>query len=194
MEGESCDTNADGSRYTYYHAPTGSDEPRAVLINWHVSGLIVPAIGSDAAICSTVGKSTGIIVVDADNRKAPENPFPAAINEALISCNGSMGSQKSTTPTTFSCQASVQVAISAWRPRSLVDGSSRASRVCSLSIPSPTYTCPPEEKKASAHTQPLLPFVPNFIATYYIPSSGRKDDPRVSPTYASLVTFPSNLF
>ncbi|KAH9840346.1 esterase/lipase [Teratosphaeria destructans] len=60
-----------------YQSTNGS-KPTPVLINMHGSGFVIPNHGSDDAFCQRMQKDAGVTVLDADYRKAPEHPFPAA--------------------------------------------------------------------------------------------------------------------
>jgi hypothetical protein len=62
--------------------------PSPVLINWHGSGFVIPALGSDHVWCERVARETGVVVIDADYRKGPEDPFPAAVEDCrdVIEC------------------------------------------------------------------------------------------------------------
>ncbi|KAK8128987.1 Alpha/Beta hydrolase protein [Apiospora sp. TS-2023a] len=53
-----------------------------VLVNWHGSGFVFPLHGTDAYFCTRMARDVGIAVLDADYRKAPERPYPAAIDDA----------------------------------------------------------------------------------------------------------------
>lgn len=47
---------------------------------------MVPCFGADTEICAYLASHLGCIVLDADYRKAPQNPFPAAPQDALDVC------------------------------------------------------------------------------------------------------------
>ncbi|KAK8043149.1 hypothetical protein PG994_013632 [Apiospora phragmitis] len=53
-----------------------------VLVNWHGSGFVFPLHGTDAYFCTRMARDAGVAVLDADYRKAPECPYPAAIDDA----------------------------------------------------------------------------------------------------------------
>src|SRR5689334_10864100 len=53
----------------------------AVLLNFHGSGFVLPMHGSDGAFCRYVSEKTSYTVIDVSYRMAPENPFPAALND-----------------------------------------------------------------------------------------------------------------
>ncbi|CAO2649235.1 Nn.00g066200.m01.CDS01 [Neocucurbitaria sp. VM-36] len=56
--------------------------PTPVLINFHGSGFVVPMHGSDDEYALRVSKDTPYTVLDVKYRLAPEDPFPAAPNDA----------------------------------------------------------------------------------------------------------------
>ncbi|KAI2792458.1 hypothetical protein POX_b02496 [Penicillium oxalicum] len=68
----------------YVYKPTGQDYklPRPVLINFCGSGYVLPSFGSDDEYCRFIADRTEFIVIDVQYRLAPENPFPAAVNDA----------------------------------------------------------------------------------------------------------------
>lgn len=67
-----------------YDPPASNDAgPKPVHITWHGSGFIIPSLGGESRFCDTLAREAGCIVIDADYRKAPEYPFPAAYYDAL---------------------------------------------------------------------------------------------------------------
>lgn len=52
---------------------------RPVHITWHGSGFTLPCLGGDVDFCKFLVQKLQITILDADYRKAPENPFPAAV-------------------------------------------------------------------------------------------------------------------
>lgn len=67
-------------------APTsdGITAPLPVHISWHGSGFVIPNLGEDYTCFAHLLQKLGpnCIFVDADYRKAPEHPFPAASHDA----------------------------------------------------------------------------------------------------------------
>ncbi|GAC95266.1 esterase/lipase [Pseudozyma hubeiensis SY62] len=65
-------------------SPDGVAAPLPVHVSWHGSGFVLPNLGDDHAyivhLLQTLGPNC--ILVDADYRKAPEHPFPAASHDA----------------------------------------------------------------------------------------------------------------
>jgi len=68
--------------HLYQPAGYESIKPRPVLVNWHGSGFVVPSLGTNREFCSLIAARTRCVVLDADHRKAPEYPFPAAHQDA----------------------------------------------------------------------------------------------------------------
>ncbi|KAF3767141.1 alpha/beta-hydrolase [Cryphonectria parasitica EP155] len=59
------------------------EKPRPLLVNWHGSGFVLTGLlRTNALFCARVAHELGILVLDADYRKAPEHPFPAAVHDA----------------------------------------------------------------------------------------------------------------
>ncbi|KXH59333.1 hypothetical protein CSAL01_09138 [Colletotrichum salicis] len=176
--------------------PDAKSGPIPVLINWHGSGFLVPALGSDAAFCSTVSKSAGMIVIDADYRKVPADPFPAATGDAfdvLQWVRGQPGrfDMNEIFLSGFSAGGNIALFTSA---ASCQDQSSMAAiRGVLAFYPVTDQHKPPEEQKAPSPIRPIQPFVANFIAESYIPVPIRKDDPRISPTFTDVDSFPQNM-
>lgn len=71
------------SAFKYVPDSAKGPGPHHVHINWHGSGFILsPMFGTDRELCARIAHETGAIVLDCDYRKAPEFPYPAAIEDA----------------------------------------------------------------------------------------------------------------
>jgi acetyl esterase/lipase len=70
-------------KFHIYKPPTSTTKPgpHPVLLNFHGSGFVITMHGSDAVFCARIAAETGITVLDCDYRKAPEDPFPAALED-----------------------------------------------------------------------------------------------------------------
>jgi acetyl esterase len=64
--------------------PAAGLAPSATLIYFHGGGFIVGDIDSHEAHCIRIANHTGAVVVSIDYRLAPEAPFPAGIDDALV--------------------------------------------------------------------------------------------------------------
>lgn len=66
---------------------SGADGKPPVVLNFHGSGFMLPCLGSDREYLAMFAKRKGIVVIDCDYRKAPEWPWPAAVQDAEdVSC------------------------------------------------------------------------------------------------------------
>lgn len=66
------------------YTPLSSDLPKALLpivINFHGSGFCLPSLGADAVFCGYIAKEVNCVVLDADYSKAPERPWPNAVDD-----------------------------------------------------------------------------------------------------------------
>ncbi|KAM5385171.1 hypothetical protein ACJZ2D_001132 [Fusarium nematophilum] len=63
------------------YTPDAQCAQHAVIIYVHGGGWTVGDLDSEDAVCRTMCKSTGAVVVSVDYRKAPENPFPIGLDD-----------------------------------------------------------------------------------------------------------------
>ncbi len=63
--------------------PLGDEKPSATLVYFHGGGWIVGDIDSHEAHCIRIANRTGAVVVTVGYRLAPEDPFPAGVQDAL---------------------------------------------------------------------------------------------------------------
>ena len=63
--------------------PRGDAVPTATLVYFHGGGVIVGDLDSHEAHCIRIANLTGAAVVNVDYRLAPEDPFPAGVEDAL---------------------------------------------------------------------------------------------------------------
>lgn len=65
------------------YVPEGED-PFAVLTFFHGGGFVTGGLDSYDQFCRGLADKAGVIVVSIDYRLAPENPFPAAVEDAYV--------------------------------------------------------------------------------------------------------------
>ena len=66
------------------YAPEGLAAPSAGLVYFHGGGLVAGGLETHDALCRTLAHEAGCRIVAVDYRLAPENPFPAAVADALV--------------------------------------------------------------------------------------------------------------
>ncbi|KAJ5287860.1 hypothetical protein N7478_003546 [Penicillium angulare] len=74
--------DSDRTIRTNVYGITTEGRPSPVLLNFCGSGFVLPTYGNDDEYCRFVADKTDYIVIDVQYRLAPENPFPAAFNDA----------------------------------------------------------------------------------------------------------------
>jgi len=70
-----------GEQMIRIYRPKGSTSALPGLINVHGGGMILGSVQGDAATAQMLAVESGAIVVSVDYRKAPEDPYPAALND-----------------------------------------------------------------------------------------------------------------
>ncbi len=60
----------------------GGDQLRPGLVYFHGGGWVIGSIETHDALCRSLAHEAGVVVVSVDYRLAPENPYPAAVDDA----------------------------------------------------------------------------------------------------------------
>ncbi|KAK7192715.1 hypothetical protein DPSP01_006855 [Paraphaeosphaeria sporulosa] len=181
-----------------YTPPTGSASPslpKPVLVNWHGSGWTIPFHGSDVAFCARIAKELDVYVVDADYRKAPENPFPAALDDVKDVLDW-VASQ----PERFDASRVAVSGASAGGSLALVASSTlRASLKVDIKAVLAHYPVTDLGLKAEDRVipKPVAPLPPPILELFYSNYVGTdvamRKDPRVSPMYARVEDYPQTV-
>jgi acetyl esterase/lipase len=72
-----------GEQLVRIYRPVVNKEPMPALINIHGGGMVLGSVQGDAATAQMLAAESGAIVFSIDYRKAPENPYPAAVNDCF---------------------------------------------------------------------------------------------------------------
>ncbi|KAJ3547528.1 hypothetical protein NM208_g1469 [Fusarium decemcellulare] len=182
-----------------YYPPDCADQTLTgsspVLINWHGSGFIVPSLGLDHKFCHDIARKNGILVLDVDYRKSPENPFPAALEDAQ-----DVFSWVENNPQLFDLTRVAVSGFSAGGTLALVAASSLRSEHPKLDIkavvvfyPCVDLTIDPQTKTVPNPIRPIRPWMQQVFWDAYAPDPQTREDPRISPSYAEPVLFPPNV-
>jgi acetyl esterase len=65
------------------YLPPGVAAPLPVLVYLHGGGWVAGSVASHDPFCRLLSQSAGVIIVSVEFRSAPENPYPAALEDAL---------------------------------------------------------------------------------------------------------------
>jgi len=179
----------------HLHRPEGYDstKPTPVLVNWHGSSFIIPLLGSNRAFCSFVATRTKCLVFDADYRKAPEHPFPAAIQDAedivyYLLANPDKYDPSNIFLSGFSAGGSIALITAS------TIGPERVKGVIGI-YPAVDLTkqhVAPEKRMLAGVVVP--PFFRNIARASYMPSGQPRDDPRISVIQAPTENFPKHIY
>ncbi|KGO67654.1 Alpha/beta hydrolase fold-3 [Penicillium italicum] len=171
----------------------GLKTPSPVLLNFHGSGFVIPAHGSDDAFCRQMSQQTGYTVLDVQYRLSPENPFPAALNDTEDAVKWVLGQ-----PTNydiskfavsgFSAGANLALALS-----SCVFPPKTFSSVLAFYPAVSAFVDPGAVAAPDPNGQPIPAFILRFFASCYVLHGHDPKDPRISPAYAELDRFPDRV-
>lgn len=189
--------------WVYY--PPGQDAspdlpPMPLVVNWHGSAMILPNLGMDHAFCERLAREAGALVLDADYRKAPEHPFPAAVEDVEDALRWVAGQPRLFDPdrvalSGFSAGANLAlVAASQLLPPPRENGKAALNvRAVYAFYPGVDFTIPPETKTAIASPIAPLPVFAQhlFYDCYAPPRRADRSDPRMSPLRADPSSFAS---
>ncbi|WP_439358572.1 alpha/beta hydrolase [Bradyrhizobium sp. DASA03007] len=78
---------AEGSLCARIYRPTVDAEPRPTLIFFHGGGWVLGDLDSHDILCRRLSIASKATVIAFDYRLAPENKFPAAVNDAIAAVN-----------------------------------------------------------------------------------------------------------
>ncbi|CAH0016658.1 unnamed protein product [Clonostachys rhizophaga] len=183
--------------WVYPHLDWNRSPRRPVMINWHGSGFVAGGFGLDHVWCTEATYDLGMWVIDADYRKAPENPFPAAVHDAEDVLRW-----VSTRPDLFDLDRVAVSGFASGATLALVAASTlrRADHGLNIRVPvvfypitnsdvDPVRKRPPQRE----HSVPLSIRITRFFNECYVPNRDDRLDPRVSPDLGDLESFPDHV-
>ncbi|UZJ56142.1 hypothetical protein CBS101457_005462 [Exobasidium rhododendri] len=177
------------------YTPTlGVKKPFPVHINWHGSGFVLPCFGADTEICAYLANKAGCIVLDADYRKAPQNPFPACIQDGEDVCNFVLAQSqvydaKKISIGGSSAGACIALAVGAQL------GPEKIQAVCSIAPPTDfRVSSRPKIAKDPGHRFALPSWATLFFDSCYLVINSDRSDPLLSPICAPSSSFPESVY
>ncbi|KAL4970182.1 putative esterase/lipase [Aspergillus stella-maris] len=185
----------DSTRKIKAHAyrPSSPTKPCPVLVNLHGSGFVMTMHGTDDAFCREMSQRTEYTVLDIQYRLAPENPFPAALNDVQDVVNWVLQQ-----PDKFDHSRVVLSGFSAGGNLALAASSTLFPRetfyaVIAFYPPVDLYTQPESKPAPDPSGKPLPAPLARLFDKCYIPASHDTKDPRISPLYAQADRFPDRV-
>lgn len=84
--------HSDGLELHLYHPQLVSSHSskRPVMITWHGSGFIMPALGAYGNFCRHMANRLSATTIDADYAKSPEHPFPSPFIDCVAAIRWSL--------------------------------------------------------------------------------------------------------
>ena len=171
-------------------AISAGGEPHPVLINFYGGGFALQFHGADDRFCRFVATHTSHVVLDVQYRVAPEDPFPAAVNDAKDAVEYVLshpeGYQKSHLSLCgFSSGGTLALVTSTLFPRGTFQSLIGF-------YPSSGMTGDPGERKAPVPGRKRRPFWTKLFREAYIRGNDPRD-PRISPAFADTTNFPPEM-
>ncbi|KAJ5291745.1 hypothetical protein N7478_000996 [Penicillium angulare] len=167
--------------------------PGPVLINFHGSGFVIPAHGSDDAFCREISQRTNYTVVDVQYRLSPECPFPAAIHDTedvvkWVLQQPALFDQTRISVSGFSAGGTLAlVASSTLFPKNTFRSVITFYPSTEGHIDPATLVAP------EAGGRPIPVSTLRLFAKCYIQSEVDAQDPRLIPSFADPILFPKNV-
>ncbi|PKS07920.1 hypothetical protein jhhlp_006529 [Lomentospora prolificans] len=179
--------------YTLKDKPATGKTP--VLLNWHGSGFVIDCFGTDSEYCARVVHDTGIPVIDADYRKAPETPFPGAVDDVedalrWVAAQTSRFDAQRVGVSGFSAGGNLALVASSVLRKDLPEVDIQA--VVAF-YPVTNVTIDPAAKQAPKPKKPIPPSLARFFNRCYAPDPAMRADPRMSPSLADPASYPANV-
>ena len=180
---------------THVYNPSGEatragGEPHPVLINFYGSGFALQYHGADDPFCRFVATHTSHVVLDVQYRVAPENPFPAAVNDAQDAVEYVLGhpDEYQTSHVSlcgFSSGGTLALVTSTLHPHSTFQSLIGF-------YPSPSMAGDPGDRKAPVPGRERPSFWTKVFREAYIRDRDARD-PRISPVFAETANFPQEM-
>lgn len=177
----------------YRSSNASADKPLPVLINFFGGGFVLPLHGADDYFCRRMADEAGYIVLDVDYRLAPENPFPAAINDAedaikYVLDHPQAFDTSSVSVSGFSSGGTCALAALSLFPRDTF-------KAAVTFYPSTNAAQDPSLRKAPVQVeggkQPPA-FLSNLFRNAYFGNADPRD-PRISPIHADVSAYPKHM-
>lgn len=168
----------------------GAGGPRPVLVNFFGSGFALQHHGADGPFCRFIATKTNHVVLDIQYRVAPEDPFPAAVNDAedVVKYVLSLPNEYRISQISLS-------GFSSGGTLALVNATLFPHGTFKSLIgfyPSPSMAGDPAAREAPVPGRERPSFWTKVFREAYIRNKDARD-PRISPAFADTTNFPQEM-
>jgi acetyl esterase/lipase len=176
-----------------YESGDEDSKPRPRLLNLHGSGFILLFHGSDDEFCARVVQETGYTVLDVQYRLAPENPFPAALEDVEDVANWILQKPEDFDLTRLAISGFSAGGNLALATASGVCGKGTFSSVLAF-CPSTNKSLDPGDRRApDTSVKAGSVALSRLFHECYIKPAMDKKNSLISPSFASAQAFPQNV-
>lgn len=170
--------------------PAGGEEPAGTLLYFHGGGYYQGSPVTHRRLVSALAAAAGVRALSVDYRLAPENPFPAALDDALAAYRWLTGPAGESPSRVIVSGDSAGGGLSAALLLALRDAGDALPGGAYLISPWTDLAGTGESVRSRAGVEPMLdPAGVEATARLYLPE-GDLTDPRVSPLYADPAGLP----
>lgn len=182
--------------------PPVPGKPHAVLLNWHGSGFMMPMHGQDEYFCKLVAGKTEYTVIDLNYRLAPEDPFPAGLEDvrdaiAYVLARPDIYDQSRIALSGFSAGAALLLGACGLPSPQEEDGKvvgNLVGKIVGVYPPADLSKKPGTKRAPEGGEGTIPPWLARVFNDAYMPPGVNRQDPRVSPTYIEVESLPTNIF
>ncbi|ROV99202.1 hypothetical protein VPNG_08208 [Cytospora leucostoma] len=187
-------------------SPASPPRPTPVLVNYHGSGFVLTGLlGTNSLFCARAAHDLGIPVLDADYRKAPEHPFPAALHDVedvlhwvggrsgVTGGGGGGGGGGNDDDRHFDASRVVLSGFSSGGALALAAASALRRGVLQASGVGIRGVVALEKLPPRDGISPMDPSVLDLFVDCYLPDRGDRADPRASPGRADPAEYPGTV-
>ncbi|QDS69877.1 hypothetical protein FKW77_000572 [Venturia effusa] len=188
--------------YNSKRDPPAPGKPHPVLLNWHGSGFMMPMYGQDEYFCRLIAENTDYTVIDLNYRLAPEDPFPAGLEDvrdaiAYVLSHPETYDQSRIALSGFSAGAGLL--LGACGLPSPHDEQGRCvgnlvEKIVGFYPPADLSGKPGAKKAPEGGEGTIPPWLATLFDDAYLPPGVNRQDPRISPTYLEVDKLPESIF
>ncbi|KAE9985342.1 hypothetical protein EG328_007595 [Venturia inaequalis] len=188
--------------YNSKRFPPTPGKPHPVLLNWHGSGFMMPLHGQDEHFCKLIAEKTDYTVIDLNYRLAPENPFPAGLDDvrdaiAYVLAYPEIFDPSRIALSGFSAGAGLLLAACGLLPPHAEDGKcigNLVEKIVAVYPPADLSKKPGAKRAPEGGQGTIPPWLGRIFNDAYMPPGVNRQDPRVSPTYIDAEKLPESIF